>query len=80
MPSYQKQITEKAKFTYSLLGNAFEKQTKAIENKKKKNDVKSVKSWWSSDKQLPSVKEKRKAKSWNYLYDRNNWNKEIKAN
>ena len=57
MLSYQKQITEKAKFTYSTLGNAFEEQTKAIKNQQKKNEVKKVKSWWFSDKQLPSVKD-----------------------
>ena len=32
LPSNQQQIIEQGKFTYSLLGKAFEKQTKAIEN------------------------------------------------
>ena len=32
LPSNQLQIIEQAKFTYSLLGNAFEKQMKAIED------------------------------------------------
>ena len=36
LPSNQQQIIEKAKFTYSPLGKAFEKQTKAIENKGEK--------------------------------------------
>ena len=34
-PSNQKQIIEQAKFTYSPLGNAFEKQTKTIEDQGK---------------------------------------------
>ena len=32
LPSNQKQIIEQAKFTYSPLGKAFEKQTKIIED------------------------------------------------
>ena len=36
LPSNQKQIKEKTKFTYSPLGKAFEKQTKTIENQGKK--------------------------------------------
>ena len=36
MPSNQQQITEQAKFTYSPLDKAFEKQTKAIEDQGKK--------------------------------------------
>ena len=36
MPSNQQQIIEEAKFTYSPLGKAFEKQTKAIEDQEKK--------------------------------------------
>ena len=35
LPSNQKQITTQAKFTYSLLGKAFEKQTKTTEDQKK---------------------------------------------
>ena len=33
LPSNQQQIIEQAKFTYSPLGNAFEKQAKAIKDK-----------------------------------------------
>ena len=33
LPSNQQQIIEQAKFTYSPLGKAFEKQTKTIEDK-----------------------------------------------
>ena len=36
MQSNQQQIIEQAKFTYSLLGKAFEKQIKTIENQGKK--------------------------------------------
>ena len=32
MPSNQRQIMQQIKFTYSLLGKAFEKQTKTIED------------------------------------------------
>ena len=35
LPSNQKQTIEKAKFTYSPLGKAFEKQTKTIEDEGK---------------------------------------------
>ena len=35
MPSNQQQIIEKAKFTYSPLGKAFEKQTKTMEDQGK---------------------------------------------
>ena len=36
LPSNQQQIIEDAKFTYSPLGKAFEKQTKTIEDQGKK--------------------------------------------
>ena len=36
LPSNKQQITEQAKFTYSALGKAFEKQTKTIEDQAKK--------------------------------------------
>ena len=36
MPSNQQQIIEQAKFTYSPLGKAFEKQTKTIEDQGEK--------------------------------------------
>ena len=36
LPSNQQQIIEEAKFTYSPLGKAFEKQTKTIEYQGKK--------------------------------------------
>ena len=36
LPSNQKQIIEQAKFTYSPLGKAFEKQTKTIKDQGKK--------------------------------------------
>ena len=36
LPSNQQQIIDQAKFTYSLLGKAFEKQTKRIKDQGKK--------------------------------------------
>ena len=36
LPSNKKQIIEQAKFTYSSLGKAFEKQTKTTEDQGKK--------------------------------------------
>ena len=39
LPSNQQQIIEQTKFTYSLLGKAFEKQTKTIEDQGKKNKL-----------------------------------------
>ena len=36
LPSNQQQIIEQAKFTYSLLGKAFEKQIKTIEDQGQK--------------------------------------------
>ena len=56
MPPNQKQIIEQAKFTYSRLGKAFEKQTKTIEDKRQKQDD-ALKSLESSDKQVPSLKD-----------------------
>ena len=50
LPSNQKQITEQAKFTYSPLGKAFEKQTKTIEDQGKKQ-VDALKSLKPSDVQ-----------------------------
>ena len=44
MPSNQQQITEQAKFTYSPLGKAFEKQTKTIESQGKKKQIDALKS------------------------------------
>ena len=37
LPHDQSRITEQAKFTYSLLGKAFEKQTKTIKDQGKNN-------------------------------------------
>ena len=49
LPSNQQQIIEQAKFTYSLLGNAFEKQTKTIEDQ--------------GEKQIKAIQEKKPIKS-----------------
>ena len=45
LPSNQQQIIEQAKFTYSPLGKAFEKQTKTIEDQGQKqvDDLKDLK-------------------------------------
>ena len=48
LPSNQQQIIEQAKFTYSPLGKAFEKQTKTIEDQGEKQ-VNAIKSLESSD-------------------------------
>ena len=52
----KKQIVEQAKFSYSSLGKAFEKQAKTIEDQGKE-PVKALKSLESSDKLLPSIKD-----------------------
>ena len=58
LPSNQQQIIEQAKFTYSLLGNAFEKQTKTIEDQ--------------GEKQIKAIQEKKPIKSIkNFTYDIN---------
>ena len=53
LPSNQQQIIQQAKFNYSPLGKAFEKQTKTIEDKGKKK----VDALKSSYKKLPSIKD-----------------------
>ena len=50
LPSNQQQIIEQAKFTYSPLGEAFEKQTKTIEDQRKKQ-VDALESLKPSNKQ-----------------------------
>ena len=50
LPSNQQQIIEQAKFTYSPLGKAFEKQTKTIEDQGKKQ-IKAI-----QDKSLEKIK------------------------
>ena len=56
--SNQQQIIEQAKFTYSLLGKDFEKQTKTIEDK--------------GEKQIKAIQNKRAIKSIEKLtYDNN---------
>ena len=49
LPSNQQQIIEQAKFTYSPLGKAFEKQTKTIEDQ--------------GEKQMKAIQDKRPIKS-----------------
>ena len=56
LPSNQQQIIEQAKFTYSPLGKAFEKQTKTIEDQGKKQ-VHVLESLKPSDKELTPIKD-----------------------
>ena len=56
LPSNQQQIIEQAKFTYSPLRKAFEKQTKTIEDQGKKQ-VDAVESLKPSDKELLPIKD-----------------------
>ena len=55
LPTNQQQVIEQAKFTYSPLAKAFEKQKKTIQDQGEKQ-VNALKSLESSDKQLPSIK------------------------
>ena len=55
LPSNQQQIIQQAKFNYSPLGKAFEKQIKTIEDQGKKQVV-ALESLKGSDKKLPSIK------------------------
>ena len=48
LPSNQQKVIEQAKFTYSLLGKAFEKQAKAIQDQGK-NQISAIK---ESEKQI----------------------------
>ena len=52
LPSNQQQIIEQAKFTYSLLGKAFEKQIKTIEDQCKKQ-VDALESFKSKEQTKP---------------------------
>ena len=55
LPSNQQQIIEQAKFTYSPLGKAFEKQIKAIEDQGQKQ-VDALKNLKEQTKQLVNLK------------------------
>ena len=56
LPSNQQQIIQQAKFTYSPLGKAFEKQTKTIEDQGKKQVV-ALESLKAPDKKKTSIKD-----------------------
>ena len=56
LPSNQQQIIQQAKFTYSPLGKAFEKQTKTIEDQGEKQVV-TLESLKDSDKKLTPIKD-----------------------
>ena len=51
LPSNQRQIIEQAKFTYSPLGKAFEKQTKTIKDYQRTKQVKAI----QDNKQLVNI-------------------------
>ena len=63
LPSNQKQIIEQAKFTYSPLGKAFEKQTETIEDQEEKQtketkeevQVKRIKKYTYNNKDNPLI-------------------------
>ena len=63
LPSNQQQIIEQAKFTYSPLGKAFEKQIKTIEDQGQKQikaiqdqgQVKTIKIYIYDNKDIPSI-------------------------
>ena len=54
LPSNQQQIIEQAKFTYSPLGKAFEKQIKAIEDQGEKQ-IDALKDLKDQNKQLDNI-------------------------
>ena len=56
LPSNQQQIIQQAKFNYSPLGKAFEKQRKTIEDQGEKQVV-TLESLKDSDKKLPPIKD-----------------------
>ena len=56
LPSNQQQIIQQAKFTYSPLGKAFEKQTKTIEDQGEKQVV-ALESLKAPDKKLTPIKD-----------------------
>ena len=56
LPSNQQQIIQQAKFNYSPLGKALEKQRKTIEDQGEK-EVVALESLKNSDKKLPPIKD-----------------------
>ena len=70
LPSNQKQIIEQAKFTYSPLGKAFEKQTKTTEDQGEKQikaiqnqgQIKTIKKYIYDDKDSPLILKQKRLK------------------
>ena len=56
LPSNQQQIIQQAKFNYSPLGKALEKQRKTIKDQGEKQ-VDALESFKDSDKKLPAIKD-----------------------
>ena len=63
MPSNQKQIIDEAKFSFSPLGKAFEKQAKAIEDQGK-NQVSVLKAVKPNTQELIIKNDSRKYTDW----------------
>ena len=66
LPSNQQQIIEQAKFTYSPLGKAFEKQTKTTEDQREKQikairdkSIEKIKKYSDYDNDYKNLKRKR---------------------
>ena len=84
LPSNQSRIIEQVKFTYSLLGKAFEKQIETIEEQgitqvealkalkleKNKDDIKSIEGIFPKDIRTNEIK--------NEIYDIKKWEEKIK--
>ena len=68
LPSNQQKIIEQARFTYSLLGKAFEKQIKTIEDQGEKQikaiqgqgQVKAIKKFDYDDKDTPFISKQKR--------------------
>ena len=74
LPSNQQQIIEQAKFTYSPLGKAFEKQTKSIEDQGEKQ-TETIKD--QAEKQIKAIKDKSIEKIKKYSDYDNDYKKEL---
>ena len=74
LPSNQQQIIEQAKFTYSPLGKAFEKQTKSIEDQGEKQ-TETIKD--QAEKQIKAIKDKSIEKIKKYSDYDNHYKKEL---
>ena len=74
LPSNQQEIIEQAKFTYSALGKAFEKQTKTIEDQGEKQ-TETIKD--QGEKQIKAIQDKSIEKIKKYFDYDNDYKKEL---